>query len=234
MRQSTAGFTLLEVMVAMAIVGFGVVTLLEIFSLGLRLGSRSNVHTEAVAYSARVMDELLARPKLRDGSESGTLASTESVARANTDAARCYALTQSWQQLGTQGNWRRDDGTRRRQRTTSRAQDAAARAQRQSMSRRSAAIVRPGSPSKVRVLVLPALPLIEVVLAIAIFALMGGVLYGAFSLGHTAVEKSEKNFSRSQQTRSIGDLLATYIRSGYPYRSRFKSNRFFSKASATV
>ena len=47
---------------------------------------------------------------------------------------------------------------------------------------------------------------------------MGGVLYGAFSLGHTAVEKSEKSFNRSQRTRSVGDLLATYIRSGYPYR----------------
>jgi len=60
--------------------------------------------------------------------------------------------------------------------------------------------------------------LIEVVLAITIFALMGGVLYGAFSLGHTAVEKSEQSFNRSQRTRSVGDLLATYIRSGYPYR----------------
>jgi prepilin-type N-terminal cleavage/methylation domain-containing protein len=74
MRHGKAGFTLLEVMVAMAIVGFGVVTLLEIFSLGLRLGSRSEVQTEAIAQSARVMDELLARPKLRDGSETGTLA----------------------------------------------------------------------------------------------------------------------------------------------------------------
>ena len=72
-RHGKGGFTLLEVMVAMAIVGFGVVTLLEIFSLGLRLGSRSEVETEAIAQSARVMDELLARPKLHDGSESGTV-----------------------------------------------------------------------------------------------------------------------------------------------------------------
>ena len=68
------GFTLLEVMVAMTIVGLGVVTLLQIFSLGLRLGSRSNAQTEATAQSARVMDELLARPILRDGSESGRVA----------------------------------------------------------------------------------------------------------------------------------------------------------------
>jgi len=73
-HRSNNGFTLLEVLVAMTIVGLGVVTLLQIFSLGLRLGSRSNVQTEAIAQGARVMDELLARPKLRDGSESGTLA----------------------------------------------------------------------------------------------------------------------------------------------------------------
>jgi len=99
MRQSTAGFTLLEVMVAMAIVGFGVVTLLEIFSLGLRLGSRSNVHTEAVAYSARVMDELLARPKLRDGSESGTLAS------ANRWRAQIQTLRDATPSLNLGSNW---------------------------------------------------------------------------------------------------------------------------------
>ena len=99
MRQSRAGFTLLEVMVAMAIVGFGVVTLLEIFSLGLRLGSRSNVHTEAVAYSARVMDELLARPKLRDGSESGTLAS------ANRWRSQIQTLRDATPSLNLGSNW---------------------------------------------------------------------------------------------------------------------------------
>ena len=65
------------------------------------------------------------------------------------------------------------------------------------------------------------------VLAITIFALMGGVLYGAFSLGHTAVEKSEKSFNRSQKTRSIGDLLATYIRSAYPYRESIQEQTIF-------
>lgn len=76
MGKRKAGFTLLEVLIAMTIVGLGVVTLLQIFSLGLRLGSRSNVQTEAISQGARVMDELLARPKLRDGTESGTVART--------------------------------------------------------------------------------------------------------------------------------------------------------------
>ncbi len=69
--------------------------------------------------------------------------------------------------------------------------------------------------------------LIEVVLALTIFALMGAVLYGAFSLAHTAVEKSEKSFSRNQKARSIGDLLATYIRSGYPYRESIQEQTIY-------
>jgi len=67
------GFTLLEVVVAMAIVGLGVVTLLEIFSLGLRLEARSSTRTEAVAYSRQVIDELLIRRALKDEREEGSL-----------------------------------------------------------------------------------------------------------------------------------------------------------------
>ena len=69
---SARGFTLLEVLVAMAIVGLGVATLLELFSLGLRLGARSTVQTEAVTYARQVMDEFLVRWELRDGSEQGS------------------------------------------------------------------------------------------------------------------------------------------------------------------
>ena len=68
---SGAGFTLLEVLVALTIVGLGVVTLLQIFSQGLRLQARSNVRTDAILQGARVMDELLARRKLAEGSDSG-------------------------------------------------------------------------------------------------------------------------------------------------------------------
>ena len=65
------GFTLLEVVVALAIVGLGVVTLLEIFSLGLRLGARSSERSEAVAYAAQVMEEALIRRQLGEGTEQG-------------------------------------------------------------------------------------------------------------------------------------------------------------------
>ncbi len=60
--------------------------------------------------------------------------------------------------------------------------------------------------------------LIEVVLALSIFALIGAVLYGAFSLSHRAVEKSQASFDDNQKLRSSTDLLGNYIRSAYPYR----------------
>ena len=60
--------------------------------------------------------------------------------------------------------------------------------------------------------------LIEVVLALSIFALMGAILYGAFSLSHTAVAKSDTNSTRNQKQRVIADLLGSYVRSSFPYR----------------
>ncbi|MFQ5539229.1 MAG: prepilin-type N-terminal cleavage/methylation domain-containing protein [Candidatus Binatia bacterium] len=63
------GFTLLEVVVAMAIVGLGVVTLLELFSLNLRLGARSAERTEATAYGRQRMDEVLIRRDIKEGKE---------------------------------------------------------------------------------------------------------------------------------------------------------------------
>lgn len=67
------GFTLLEVVVAMAIVGLGVVTLFEIFSAGLRLETRSSERTEATAYSRQAIDWLLIRRELGDGGQQGSM-----------------------------------------------------------------------------------------------------------------------------------------------------------------
>ena len=74
-------------MVALTILGLGVVTLLQIFSMGLQLGARSAEHTTAVTSGARVMDELLARKKLVEGSQSGTLG-TEGRWNAQVQAVR--------------------------------------------------------------------------------------------------------------------------------------------------
>jgi len=98
-QPASGGFTLLEVLIAMTIVGLGVVTLLQIFSQGLRLGARSNVQTEAIAQGARVLDELLARPKLRDGTESGT------VARTNHWRSQIQTLRDNAPTLNLGSNW---------------------------------------------------------------------------------------------------------------------------------
>ena len=71
--KSCSGFTLLEVVVAMSIVGLGVATLFEIFSSGLRLGAKSSERTEATAYSRQVIDEVLIRREVREGGEEGSL-----------------------------------------------------------------------------------------------------------------------------------------------------------------
>jgi len=55
------GFTLLEVVVAMAIVGVGVVTVLQIFSSGLRLVGRTSIVSEATGLAREIMDETLSQ-----------------------------------------------------------------------------------------------------------------------------------------------------------------------------
>jgi prepilin-type N-terminal cleavage/methylation domain-containing protein len=69
--------------------------------------------------------------------------------------------------------------------------------------------------------------LIEVVLALTIFALMGAILYGAYSIAHSSVEKSQMNSTRNQKQRSIVDLLGSYIRSAFPYRESPQEQTIF-------
>jgi prepilin-type N-terminal cleavage/methylation domain-containing protein len=98
--KSSSGFTLLEVLVALTIVGLGVVTLLQIFSLGLRLQARSNVRTEAIVQGARIMDELLARKKLDEGSDRGKLGADgrwTAQIQAMRDAPSSLGLSSNWE-----------------------------------------------------------------------------------------------------------------------------------------
>jgi hypothetical protein len=57
----------------MAIVGLGIVVLLEIFSLGLRLETASAARTDAVAYSRQAVDAFLVRKSFDGRGESGTI-----------------------------------------------------------------------------------------------------------------------------------------------------------------
>jgi prepilin-type N-terminal cleavage/methylation domain-containing protein len=99
-HRSRRGFTLLEVLVALTILSLGVVTLLQIFSLGLRLGARSAVRTESAADGARVMDELLARKKLPEGGETGSLGGTgrwQAQVQTVREPSSSLSLSSSWE-----------------------------------------------------------------------------------------------------------------------------------------
>jgi prepilin-type N-terminal cleavage/methylation domain-containing protein len=98
--QSAQGFTLLEVVVAMTIVGLGVVTLLEIFSLGLRLGSRSTLRTEVITDGRQVMDQFLSRAALPEGTERGTLnpqSRWQLQVQGTKNAATELSLSNNWE-----------------------------------------------------------------------------------------------------------------------------------------
>jgi general secretion pathway protein I len=66
-----AGFTLLEIAVALAIVGIGMVACMQVFSGSLKLQDRASRQSRAVLVARVGMDELLMRPneELRDGCE---------------------------------------------------------------------------------------------------------------------------------------------------------------------
>jgi len=61
--------------------------------------------------------------------------------------------------------------------------------------------------------------LLEVMLAFTLFAVLALILYGAFSVGHRAMEKTHVAFDGNQKFRSAIDLLGSYVRSSLPYRS---------------
>lgn len=65
-RGKTAGFTLLEVAVAMAILSLAVVSCLQIFSGSLRLQDRASRSSRAVLLARAHMDALIGQPDLRD------------------------------------------------------------------------------------------------------------------------------------------------------------------------
>ncbi len=64
------GFTLIEVAVALAILGVGVVICLQIFGASLRMQQRASRETRAVLAARAAMDALIASPEIQDHSES--------------------------------------------------------------------------------------------------------------------------------------------------------------------
>jgi general secretion pathway protein I len=65
------GFTLLEIMVALAILSLGVVTVLELLAGSLNVGVKASRHTQAAIYAQNIMDRAFAQAMLDDGEERG-------------------------------------------------------------------------------------------------------------------------------------------------------------------
>jgi len=70
-RAKKQGFTLLEVLVAMAILGVGLIVIIELFSGGLRLGRTAEEYTRAVGYARMKLEEISLAKTLEEGIEEG-------------------------------------------------------------------------------------------------------------------------------------------------------------------
>jgi general secretion pathway protein I len=65
------GFLLIEVVVALAILGVGLTVIIELFSGGLRLARASMEYTKAVNYARIKMEEIAVKPAVEEGTEEG-------------------------------------------------------------------------------------------------------------------------------------------------------------------
>jgi general secretion pathway protein I len=58
------GFTLIEVAIALAILGIGVVTVIELFSGGLRMANASGIRARAVVHARSIVDQAVTVPEV--------------------------------------------------------------------------------------------------------------------------------------------------------------------------
>jgi prepilin-type N-terminal cleavage/methylation domain-containing protein len=70
-RWVKSGFTLIEVVVSLAILSVGLIVIIELFAGGLRLARVSEEYTKAVNYGRIKMEEIAVKPKMEEGSEEG-------------------------------------------------------------------------------------------------------------------------------------------------------------------
>ena len=73
---STTGFTLIEIVVALAILGIGLTVIIELFSGGLRLGRTSEEYTRAMGYARMKMEEITSKRNIQEGTDEGDFDNT--------------------------------------------------------------------------------------------------------------------------------------------------------------
>jgi general secretion pathway protein J len=81
--------------------------------------------------------------------------------------------------------------------------------------------------------------LLEMLLAIAIFSLVIGVIFTSFRLGSSSWEKGERDIERYQKIRAVNELIYREVRSCFPYiltpgelDTHVKFYAFFGKADS--
>lgn len=65
------GFTLLEVVVAVAILGIALTVIMELFSGGLRLARTSEEYTKAMNYASTKLEEIMTQQIVEEGTDDG-------------------------------------------------------------------------------------------------------------------------------------------------------------------
>lgn len=65
------GLSLLEIVVALAILGAGLMVVIELFAGGLRLGRAAEEYTRATQYARAILEELSLKPSEAEGLEEG-------------------------------------------------------------------------------------------------------------------------------------------------------------------
>jgi len=65
------GFTLIEIVVALAILSIGLTVIIELFSGGLRLARTSEDYTKAIGYGRMKMEEIISQQNIEEGSDEG-------------------------------------------------------------------------------------------------------------------------------------------------------------------
>lgn len=72
-RRRGAGFTLIEVAIAMAIVGVGVVAVLQIFTAALRTERGAGIRARAAMHARALLEQTMTEPDPVAGQDSGAL-----------------------------------------------------------------------------------------------------------------------------------------------------------------
>jgi len=70
-KHSSAGFTLIETVIALAILGIGLTVIIEDFSGGLRLARTSEEYTKAMGFARMKLEEIISQQRIEEGTDEG-------------------------------------------------------------------------------------------------------------------------------------------------------------------